>query len=170
MTTSAIGDRRAFTLVEILLVIALIALSAWIFVGGSQAMLRGQADSPDDQFWKVSGIARRQALEDGNDVQLSFDATAHGFVLKDGKKALAIPLLGPDDLVVDFHPSQTTGNSFVLVGGTLVESQPMPAVTYYSDGTCTAYRAQIRTATDAHILSVDPWTCAPVLSKSDATP
>jgi general secretion pathway protein H len=170
MTTLATGDRRAFTLVEILLVIALIALAGWIFVGGSQAMLAGQSSTPDDQFWKASDAARKRALENGDDVQLSFDPLGHEFILKDAKGKAKIPLSGPNDLVVDFHPAQVAGSSFVLVGGTLVESTPMPAVTYYSDGTCTAYRAQIRTATDSHVLSVDPWTCAPVLTKSDATP
>jgi general secretion pathway protein H len=44
----------------------------------------------------------------------------------------------------------------------------MTAVTFYNDGTCTPFRAQVRTYAGAHMLSVDPWTCAPVLTKTDA--
>ena len=77
-------------------------------------------------------------------------------------------ITGPDDLVIDFHPVQSDSSSSSLIGGTLVETQPLAAATFYNDGTCTPFRAQVRLAAGAHILSVDPWTCAPELSKSDA--
>jgi general secretion pathway protein H len=168
MTTSGTGRRGAFTLVEILLVLALIGLMGWIFVGASSVMLSGQARIPDEQFWGACAAARKQALSEGKSVLLSFDTKTRGFVLNDGSQQTAIPVTGPDDLTIDFHPSQAVSGSLVLVGGTLVESQPMPSVTFYSDGTCTAFRAQVRVGGGAHILSVDPWTCAPVLSASDA--
>jgi general secretion pathway protein H len=57
----------------------------------------------------------------------------------------------------------------VLIGGTVVETEPLAAVTFYNDGTCTPFRVQLRANGAAHILSIDPWTCAPVLSKSDAS-
>jgi general secretion pathway protein H len=168
MTTSETGDRGGFTLIEILLVLALIALFAWIFVGGSSAMLSGRAASLDDQFWAACAASRKEALEDGQSVLLTFDAKVRGFVLNEAGRLTTIPATGPDDLVIDFHPAQSASASLVLVGGTLVETQPIPAVTFYSDGTCMPFRAQIRAGGGAHILSVDPWTCAPVLSKSDA--
>jgi hypothetical protein len=46
----------------------------------------------------------------------------------------------------------------------------MPSVTFYDDGTCTPFRVQLRTNAGAHMLTIDPWTCAPVLTKSDAIP
>jgi general secretion pathway protein H len=170
MTTSGTGNRGAFTLIEILLVLALIGLMGWIFVGASSAMLSGQAKGPDEQFWAACAAARKEALTEGKSVLLSFDPKARGFVLNDGAQATPIPVAGPEDLTIDFHPAQALSGSLVLVGGTLVESQPMPYVTFYSDGTCTAFRAQVRVNAGAHILSVDPWTCAPVLSASDAQP
>lgn len=169
MTTSATGE-RGFTLVEILLVLALIALFGWIFIGGSSAMMTDRSLSPDDQFWKACAAARKEALEEQHTVLLSFDAKAKGFVLNDGSSQAALAVAGPDDLVVDFHPAQSDSASLVLVGGTLVETQPILSVSFYSDGTCTPFRAQVRTNGAAHILSVDPWTCAPVLTKADATP
>ena len=168
MTTLGTGRRGAFTLIEILLVLALIGLMGWIFVGASSAMLSGQATGPDDQFWRACAAARKEALDEGKSVLLSYDTKTRGFVLNDGAQSTAIPVSGPDDLTIDFHPAQAVSGSLVLVGGTLVESQPLASVTFYSDGTCTAFRAQVRENAGAHILSVDPWTCAPVLSKSDA--
>jgi prepilin-type N-terminal cleavage/methylation domain-containing protein len=62
-TTSATGE-RGFTLIEILLVLALLGLLSWIFIGGSTALLANQSTSPDDQFWKACGAARKEALEE----------------------------------------------------------------------------------------------------------
>ena len=168
MTTSGTGKGGAFTLIEILLVLALIGLMGWIFVGASSAMLSGRATGPDDQFWRACAAARKEALDEGKSVLLSFDPKTRAFVLNDGAKSASIPVTGPDDLAIDFHPAQAVSGSLVLVGGTLVESQPLASVSFYGDGTCTAFRAQVRENGGAHILSVDPWTCAPVLGGGDA--
>jgi prepilin-type N-terminal cleavage/methylation domain-containing protein len=170
MTTSATGERCGFTLLEILLALALIALLGTIFVGGSTALLADKVSTPDEQFWKACAAARREALEGEKSVLMSFDPKSGGFVLNDGTNKRIIPVSGPDDLVIDFHPAQADSNSMILVGGTLVETQPLASVTFYDDGTCTPFRAQVRTNLGAHMLSVDPWTCAALLSKSDATP
>ena len=170
MTTSATGERGGFTLVEILLVVALIALLATIFIGGSSALLSDKAPSPDAQFWKACSEARAEALDEGKSVIMSFDGKARGFVLDDGAAKRELPLAGPDDLTVDFHPANSDTASSILVGGTLVETEALASVTFYDDGTCTPFRAQMRSKAGAHMLSIDPWTCAPELAKSDATP
>jgi prepilin-type N-terminal cleavage/methylation domain-containing protein len=170
MTTSATGERGGFTLIEILLALALIALLATIFIGGSSALIADQALSPDEQFWKACARARKEALDERKSVILSFDSKNRAFLLNDGDQQNELPLTGPDDLVVDFHPVQSDSSSSVLSGGTLVETEPLTSVTFYDDGTCTPFRVQIRSKGGAHMLSIDPWTCAPVLSKSDATP
>jgi prepilin-type N-terminal cleavage/methylation domain-containing protein len=170
MTTSATGESGGFTLLEILLALALLALLGTIFVGGSSALLADRGSSPDEEFWKACAGARREALEEQRSVLLSFDPKARGFVLNDGTQQKALPVAGPDDLLIDFHSAQADSGSLVLVGGTLVETQPLLSVTFYDDGTCTPFRAQIRSNGGAHMLSVDPWTCAPLLNKADATP
>jgi general secretion pathway protein H len=171
MTTSATGERGGFTLIEVLLAIALVGLLSWIFVGGSTALLADRGLSPDEQFWKVCAAARKEALEERRSVLLTIDAKdprARAFVLNDGAQKTTLPINGPDDLVIDFHPLQSDSSSSVLIGGTVVETQPMTAVTFYNDGTCTPFRAQVRTSGGAHMRSVDPWTCAPMLTKTDA--
>jgi prepilin-type N-terminal cleavage/methylation domain-containing protein len=169
MTTSATGEPGGFTLIEILLALALVGLLSWIFVGGSTALLANQDSSPDDQFWKAVGVARKAALESQQDVLLAYDPKAKGFVLTSaaGSKT-AIAVTGADDLAIDFHPAASDSSSSVLIGGTLVDTTPLGAVTFYSDGTCTNFRAQVRTKAGAHLLAVDPWTCAPMLT--NATP
>jgi prepilin-type N-terminal cleavage/methylation domain-containing protein len=168
MTTSETGDRGGFTLIEILLVVALIGLISWILIGGSTALMNDK-ESPDEQFWKATAAARKEALEEGRSVVLTYDGKIRGYVLNDGTKTRTIAVTGPDDLVVDFHPVQSDSSSTSLIGGTLVETEPLASATFYDDGTCTPFRAQLRSSGGAHVLSVDPWTCAPVLSKSDAS-
>jgi prepilin-type N-terminal cleavage/methylation domain-containing protein len=170
MTTSETGEPGGFTLIEILLVLALIALLSTIFIGGSSALLADKGLSPDEQFWKACSESRKEALEDRRSVVLSVDPKARAFVMNSGAESRTIPIKGPDDLVIDFHPVQSDSSSSVLSGGTLLETQALTAVTFYNDGTCTPFRAQIRSNAGAHMLSIDPWTCAPELSKTDATP
>jgi prepilin-type N-terminal cleavage/methylation domain-containing protein len=168
MTTSETGDRGGFTLIEILLVVALIALLATIFIGGSSALLEDKAPSPDAQFWKACSAARAEALDEGKSVLLSFDQKTRGFVIDDGAAKKELPFTGTDDTEVDFHPPQSDTSSAVLIGGTLVETDTLATVTFYDDGTCTPFRAQVHSKAGAHMLSIDPWTCAQVLTKNDA--
>ena len=167
MTISATGERRGFTIVEVLLTLALIVLIGTIFVSGTNSLLASKASSPDDQFWQACNQARKEALEEQRDVVMTYDSKARGFVLADGSQVKTIPVSGPEDLEIDFHPAQSNSASSSLIGGVLVDTTPLPAVTFYSDGTCTPFKVQLRTAGGAHLLSIDPWTCAPVLTKPD---
>jgi prepilin-type N-terminal cleavage/methylation domain-containing protein len=170
MTTSETGDLGGFTLLEILLALALVALLGTIFIGASQAMLSDKAKGLDEQFWLMCTAARKQALEDRRSVVVAYDQKTKGFIFSEGAGRLSVPVTGPEDLAIDFHPAQLSSISESLVGGTAVETGPITSVTFYNDGTCTPFRAQIRANGGAHTLAVDPWTCAPVISSSDAKP
>jgi general secretion pathway protein H len=66
-----------------------------------------------------------------------------------------------NDLLIEFLSAQKTGGA-ILLGGTVVETEPLAGgVTFFSDGTCTAFRAQIRANGGAHIIAIDPWPCSP---------
>jgi len=169
MTISATGDRGGFTLIEILLALALVLLLGTIFVSGTNSLLADRTSSPDEQFWKACAQARKQALEEQRSVVLSFDPKTRSFVLNDGTDAKTILVKGPEDLVIDFHPAQSDASSSALIGGVLVETQPLASVTFYEDGTCTPFRVQLRTRDGAHLLSIDPWTCAPILANPNAS-
>ena len=165
------NSQSAFTLLEILLAIALIALIASALVAGSVSLLKDKPSSPDEVFWQATAQARRTALKEGTDVVLSFDNDKKVFVVDDGTTQNTLPVTSVSkDIGVDFIAAQSNGGDMVLIGGTMVDSQPMPFVTFYGDGTCSPFRVQIRAIGGAHILSVDPWTCAPMLKPLPATP
>ena len=161
---------RGFTLLEVLLVLALLALLAGVLIGGSSALLSQKTPSLDEIFWNVTQEARHTALHTSRDVHLRFEPKEKAFILDDGLAPRSFPVspAGSSDVSVDFLSTQKTGGT-MLLGGTIVETQPLPTgVTFFDDGTCTPFRVQFRSNGGAHILAIDPWTCAAVLSAADS--
>jgi len=182
------GNRRrqAFTLLEVLLVLAIIGLLGGVLIGGSAALLRDRPATADDVFDKVVQEARKAALKSEKDVRLVFrkDGEVKRFALVDSAAPPAdpnnpnaipdpnagtlqeFPIPNPGDLDVSFLVSQKGGNS-ILIGGVAVETTTIPYVTFYSDGTCSPFRAQFVTNGATHTTAIDPWTCAPMLVPPD---
>ena len=175
---------RAFTLLEVLLTIAIIALIASVLIGGSARLLTQQALSVDDIFWKAVQEARKTALKSEHEIRLKFDKDKKQFALIDGiaptqptadgitreevpLKVFPVPAEAASDLVVDFLGPASAGGPMLLIGGMLLEGSPVTYVTFYSDGTCTAFRLQISRHGSVHTLTLDPWTCAQVLKQPE---
>ncbi len=162
-------NRRAFTLLEILLAIALMALIAGVLVTGGTNLLSDKPATPEAVFWKAVQQARLAALTAEHEVRLAYDSKNQAFVVDDGAAAQALPVPPSRDLLVDFLSAQP-GQSSVLIGGELVDTKTVPAVAFYPDGTCAPFRIQFRAAGTARVLAIDPWTCAQVLPKAEASP
>ena len=160
-----------FTILELLLALAIIALLGTVLIGGSAQLLSDRPASADDVFWKAVQEARKSALKSGAEIRLTFaDDRDKGkaFIVSDGTapRAFPLPAATASDLTVSFLTTQK-GASAVLVAGMMVETQTIPAVVFYGDGTCTAFRAQFQRGGATHLLAIDPWTCAPVLTPPD---
>jgi general secretion pathway protein H len=162
------GHLRAFTLLEILLALALIGLLASALISGAVRLVSSSPQSPQEVFWDAAYTARRTALNAEREVRLSFDAKEKSFVLDDAgaKRTFPVPK-APRELTIDFLHAQATGGS-VLIGGQLVDTATLEDVTFYGDGTCTPFRVQFRTNGPANVIAIDPWTCAPVLTEDDS--
>ena len=154
---------------EILLALALMALLAGVLITGGVNLLSEKPATPEDVFWKAVQQSRTAALTVEHEVRLSFDSKGMDFVLDDGTAAQTLPVPPVRELTVDFL-SASAGASTVLIGGELVDTKTMPAVTFYPDGTCMPFRVQFRAGGAAHVLNIDPWTCAPVLPRQEGTP
>jgi len=171
-------DRRpnsGFTLLEILIVIALLGLLVGVFAVGSARLLQEEPGTPEEVFQKALDAARRYAVENYVEVRLSFDTDAKAFSLKattpgsaESQEVNQFPLTDPEEASVDLLTAQ--GGQTQLIGGVLVSTATVPSVTIYPNGTCTAFRAQFRMrGGDVYTIDIDPWTCAPILEKG-ATP
>lgn len=149
---------RAFTLIEILLVLALLALVAAIFVPGVNSILRDINDRGPDQLVSEAVLAARaEALETGRTVELSYVKESRQFVWGVGAtRGEALP----KELTVELLPVESGSN--VLLGGELTEVQePLQRVRFFPDGTCEPFRLRLKTADGKpRLLLADPWTCA----------
>jgi general secretion pathway protein H len=167
MRPAGISSRcSAFTVLEILVVVALMAMLTGVLVTGGMHLARDKAITPEDIFWKAVTETRKIALLSGHEVRLSYvgkDAKDRALVARalDGTE-VRFPFDMPGDLTVDFLSTQKS-TSAILIRGQLVETQTIPFVTFYGDGTCSPFRLQIRMGGEPRTLAIDPWTCALVL-------
>ena len=177
---------RAFTLLEILLAIAIIALIGSVLIGGSAALLADRPATAEEVFEKVVQECRKTALKSEKDVRLVFkkDGDTKRFAIVDSaapptdpNNLFAVPdpnagvlaeypIPNAADLDVSFLTTQKGGN-MILIGGVAVETSTLPYVTFYTDGTCSPFRAQFARSGATHTIGVDPWTCAQVLTPPD---
>jgi prepilin-type N-terminal cleavage/methylation domain-containing protein len=161
------GARAGFTLLEVLVVIALIGLLTGVLVVGSSRLLGDRPKSPAELFWSAVSQARKTALQQNRSVRLSLDSATQEFLaVMDGAASVRLPFVPKETAELDFLPPKSpSGASSILIAGDLVETQTLAAVTFYGDGTCAPFRAQLKTRNQVHILEIDPWTCAPLLTE-----
>lgn len=161
-------QRVAFTLMEVLLVLAAIGLITTVMVVGGTRVLRSDDLSPEQILWKAVEEARRFALLHQCEVRVSYDSETQSFraITPLGTETFPVPFDG--ELQIDFLSAQKAGRS-ILIGGRLVETEPLTGVSFFEDGTCTPFRVQLRVNNgEAQTIEIDPWTCAPVLARKAA--
>ncbi len=162
--------RAGFTLLEVLVVLAMLALFTGLFITTSTGLASGRRTA-EDVFWEAVTEARKQALMAGRESRMLYaagsrDEPAAVSIVMDGKET-RMPFDAQDDVKLEFLSAQKA-RSTILVGGQLVETQTLPYVTFYGDGTCSPFRAQLRNkGVDPRVLAIDPWTCAQVLPSSE---
>jgi len=158
--------RSGFTLLEVLITIALIALLTGVLVIGTNRLLGDRPKTADELFWAAVNSARKDALLNNHDVRFVFDSKTHEFVASASGVETRHAFVPKEIAEVDFLATKSVGNpsSAILVGGQLVETQTIPTVIFYGDGTCSPFRAQIKSRSGARVLEIDPWTCAPMLT------
>ena len=159
------GRGRAFTLVEILLVLAMMAMVGAVLLPVAGTLFRNSSqENPANLVTDLLQEVRREAVLTGRPVTLRFDLETQRFTW-DGGSGGSRAANGPR-LRVDFL--RRTGTGSVLIGGQLVETGAVDSLTFYPDGTCDPVRVQLRPAGGgvAKVLTIDPWTCAPGLEVS----
>jgi general secretion pathway protein H len=160
-------EGRGFTLLEILLVLALIGLIGAVVTGSIVRVIDTDHPSPEDVFWQACHAAQRLASLSEREVDLSFDAKVKKLVWSNGLENGQAAFDARDGEVSVQFLQARQGGSLILIAGRVVETEEMPRVKFYPDGTCTAFRVQFRVGANAWQLVIDPWTCAPVLEKSE---
>jgi len=155
---------RGFTLIEILLVLALLALFSALFIPGVNSILRQINErGPEQALAETILAARGAALESGRTVTLTYDEKRRALHADDASVA---------DLVLEADQTLTllppTSGAVVLLGGQAVETDELRRLRFFPDGTCDPFRVRLQENKEAaRIWTADPWTCA--LSPEKAT-
>jgi prepilin-type N-terminal cleavage/methylation domain-containing protein len=149
---------RAFTLIELLMVIAVMGLMAGLFINGAADYFRAREKTMKDVFLEGLQAARLQAVEGDQTVELRFDERSKQLQWGRGDSTGSLPWPGRS---LEFLP--TTTRDTVLIGGQLRETTQIKVMRFFADGTTENYRLQF-TGEDgrATSLEIDPWTCAPI--------
>ena len=151
-----------FTLLEILVTLALLVLLTGLLVGGAAALVRERPATADEVMRRAIAQTRRYAVVNYREVRLAYDNKGRAFHASsvDGTRDFALEL--PEEIQIDFLTTQK--ENAMMLGGEIVELANLSYITFYPDGTCTPFRVQLITNHGTpRVVAIDPWTCAPVL-------
>jgi len=154
--------RQGFTLIEILLVLALMSLLAALLIVGASDLFRSQEKTMDDIFWQAVQSARLQAVEGDVTVELRYDEKKNQVRWGVGESLASLPWPGKS---LEFLPVERKDT--MLIGGQLMDTTKVKMVKFFSDGCVENFRAQL-TGNDGRStrLEIDPWTCAPIVRQA----
>ena len=140
-----------FTLLEILVVLALIGLISALLIGSSDALLKSIGrDDIENTALSAIAAARHSAVLTGRPLELHSDEATRVIDWGEG----SAPLTGEGS--VRLLPVVRT--SAMVIGGQAVEA-PLARVRFYADGTCDPFRLEIVRGQASEIITIDPWTC-----------
>ena len=153
-----ISGAGGFTLLEMVVVLALFGLISTVLITGSGALLRTVSqDDVENTALSAIASARHGAVLAGRTLELRIDDQARTLDWGDGRA----PLTGAGGVRL-LPPVKT---SAVLIGGQAVEA-PLARVRFYADGTCDPFRLEITRDKNTQLLTIDPWTCTVLAPKA----
>ena len=179
-TISAIGDSQTgsaasvsgFSMVEILLVIALIGLLASIFVINFDTLIRqNESDSLEQAFWTASSEARNLAMFERRAQDLRYDPESQAYLIGAGENVRRYTVdtsSWSDEAEVEvLFKQRLSDDSYRLIGGKLITLREAPIVRFFPDGTCMPFILEIRVDENLRSIEVDPWSGAELLASED---
>ncbi len=161
-----------FTLLEVLLAIALIAVAGSLFLVSLESLGRSSpADELESAFWRAMALGRERALASRRTVELRWDEEARVFLVGSGESALPVRIESKEkaESCGATFTEEVAANDFILVRGELVTRRATPVVKLFPDGTCQAFCVELAVGERSRQrLNIDPWTGAEMLSAESA--
>ena len=153
-----VSRRRGFTLAEVLLVIALMALLAGVLILGASGLMSGEKDDPEAALLALLQKVRREAVERDTVIELRIDAEHDTYAWGDRDDQVAA-LPASEKVRVRLLAPKSLGA--VLIGGE-AEEHPLDRLRIRPDGTCDQARLEVRRNGARRLYDIDPLTCAPL--------
>lgn len=155
---SRVDARRGFTLAEVLIVLALLALVAGVLIVGAANLMPGNPDDPEAALLAALQRARREAVERDAPVEVRIDAEQGVLSWGDAPETtVALPPSGQ----VRVRLLAPVSLGAVLIGGE-AEEHPLERLVILPDGTCAPARLEVRRNGARRLHDIDPMTCAPL--------
>lgn len=154
-----------FTLIEVILTVALIAMLGTMFVVNIGSLLRrSELETLQVEFWRAVDDARVNAVFRQTAYYLTYDEKARAFVVDSGadKRRFEVDTagLGRDVEIEVAFQEVAPENSYVLIRGELVTTRDIDHVGFFPDGTCSPFTVSLRIDDFESRFQIDPWTGA----------
>ncbi|MCH6257513.1 prepilin-type N-terminal cleavage/methylation domain-containing protein [Puniceicoccaceae bacterium K14] len=163
---------QGFSLVEVLLVIALIAMFVGTIVVNVQGMFhRSEINSVEDGFWQAVDKAKQNSVFQQRKYRLFFDEELRAFKIVSGEMEEVFGFdLGP--LAEEMHlevrfTEKMPDNGSKLIGGRRISDREIEKVLFYPDGTCTPFSVTMDISEYSTQYDIDPWTAAPLVPEEN---
>lgn len=167
------GSRSGFSLLELVITIALIVLLSSIFVWNIDSVLRkGEIEQLENEFWDALTEAKQRAVFEGQPYALSWDGESRSFWLVSGEARKQFEVdteaFGESVEIGVAFREMFAENGYKLIGGRLVVDREIEKVFFYPDGTCTPFTVDLTIAGYATEIKIDPWTGARLAPREES--
>jgi len=163
--------KQGFTLVEILLAVALVAMLSSVFVLNVNSLLRdGELETLEREYWRAVETARSGSVFKQQVHLVEWDAKGYRFLVKSAgqTEVFEVDRSQMGDLEIEvFFEEVAPENSYVLIAGELVAKREIATVSFFPDGTCSPYTVSLRVAEYETSFQMDPWTGVQLVDPSE---
>lgn len=156
------SNSLGFTLIEIILTVALIALMSGMLVMNIGSILKVTAiESLEHEYWRSVDSARSNAVFSQKPHFIVWNEETSTFVVSSAGAVENFELntseFGDVEVEVLFEEIAPE-NSYVLIRGELVAKREIATVGFFPDGTCTPYTVTLKIGDHESHFQMDPWT------------
>lgn len=155
--------RDGFTLIELMLTMALIALLSSLFIWNIQSLLKqGELEALQNELWSAVEKAKQSAVFNRVPHRVRFDQESQAFMVSaDGEE---VPFkvdtsgLGEEVEIEVIFKLMLPRDGYRLIRGELVTHKEIETITFFPDGTCTPFSVDLKIAEYESSYQIDPWT------------
>lgn len=155
--------RHGFTLIELMLTMALIALLSSLFIWNIQSLLKqGELEALQNELWGAVEKAKQSAVFNRVPHRVRFDQESQAFMVSAYGEEVPFKVdtsgLGENIEIEVTFKLMLPRDGYRLIRGELVTHKEIETITFFPDGTCTPFSVDLKIAEYESSYQIDPWT------------